>query len=108
MCAIMRGTGYAAIGGTITDYVDTIACTVLLSSFSPWHTQKKDAPQVRIIKRVRIGVVPGGAGLGVNSSPIFYTWPVFHDISEAKQYKWASKQYTKHDTKGTPTTILGK
>ena len=85
MCAIMRGTGYDAIGGTITDYVDglSIAFTLLLSSFSLWHTQKigtaeePNDPNLRryvLIKRPSMGCMRGTpsiwgyADLGVNVS----------------------------------------
>ena len=46
ICAIVRGTGYVAKGGTITDYVYAVALYVTLSlsdSFFLWHRKKRSA-----------------------------------------------------------------
>ena len=73
----------------------TLTLSLLVSEEGLSDTKKRSA--LLEIKRNRIGVVSGNADLGVVLRPFFYTWPVFHDISEGQQDRWASK----HDTKGT-------
>ena len=78
MCAIVRGTGYAATGGTITDYVYAVVNTLPFPFFSHFYgTEKKRAPYTRAHKKEYIRAVPSKLVLGVIKGSVSYTWASF-------------------------------